>query len=53
VRGQVLNPHITEIDEGHPLMHAITLSDVFMDKSDVFAPDARRGESTVAFSVRD
>jgi hypothetical protein len=53
VRGDAANPHITEIDEGHPVMRWVTLGDVFMDKSDAFSPDARRGESTLAFSVRD
>jgi len=53
VRGQATNPHITEIDEGHPVMRWVTLTDVFMDKTDAFAPDPRRGESTLAFSVRD
>ena len=53
VRGEVAAPHITEIDEGHPVMRWLTLSDVYMDRSDAFAPDATRGESTLAFSVRD
>lgn len=53
VRGEVKNPHVTEADEGHPVMRWVTLSDVYMDKSEAFAPDARRGESTLAFSVTD
>jgi hypothetical protein len=53
VRGEVAAPHITEVDEGHPVMRWITLSDVYMDKSDAFTPDATRGESALAFSVRD
>jgi von Willebrand factor type A domain len=53
VRGEVAAPHITEVDEGHPVMRWVTLSDVYMDRSDAFAPDATRGESTLAFSVRD
>ncbi len=53
VRGEVASPHITEIDEGHPVMRWVTLTDVFMDKSGAFAPDAKKGESTIAFSVRD
>jgi Ca-activated chloride channel homolog len=51
VRGEVTNPHITEIDEGHPVMRWVTLSDVYMDKSEAFVPDPRKGESTLAFSV--
>ena len=53
VRGPVAAPHITEVDEGHPVMRWVTLSDVYMDKSDAFAPDATKGESALAFSVRD
>jgi hypothetical protein len=53
VRGTVANPHVTEVDEGHPVMRWLSLSDVFMDKTDAFTPDARKGESTLAFSVRD
>jgi Ca-activated chloride channel homolog len=50
---EIAAPHITEIDEGHPVMRWVSMSDVYMDKTLVFAPDARKGESTVAFSVRD
>jgi len=53
VRGQATNPHITEIDEGHPVMRWVTLTDVYMDKTDTFAPDPKKGESTLAFSVGD
>jgi hypothetical protein len=53
VRGEVTSPHITEADEGHPVMRWVTLSDVYMDRSDAFAPQAARGESTLAFSVTD
>ncbi|MGN6106840.1 MAG: vWA domain-containing protein [Kofleriaceae bacterium] len=53
LRGELANPRITEIDEGHPVMRWVSMSDVYMDKSGVFAPDARRGESSIAYSVRD
>ncbi|TMQ03972.1 MAG: VWA domain-containing protein [Deltaproteobacteria bacterium] len=53
IRGDVKNPHITEIDEGHPVMRWVSLSDVYMDRSSAFTPDARKGESTLAFSVTD
>jgi hypothetical protein len=53
VRGQTANPRITEIDEDHPVMRWVTMSDVFMDKSSVFVPDAKLGESALAYSVRD
>ena len=52
VRGEVAAPHITEVDEGHPVMRWVTLSDVYMDKTLVFAPEAKKGESTIAFAVR-
>lgn len=53
LRGEVASPHITEVDEGHPVMRWLSMSDVFMDKSATFAPDARKGESTLAFAVTD
>jgi hypothetical protein len=53
VRGETANPRITEIDEDHPVMRWVTMSDVFMDKSSVFIPDAKLGESALAYSVRD
>jgi hypothetical protein len=53
IRGETPNPRITEIDEGHPVMRWVTMSDVYMDKSNVFAIDPRRGESTLAYWVRD
>ena len=51
--GDAQTPHITEIDEAHPVMRWITMSDVYMDRSEVFAPDPKKGESTLAFSVVD
>jgi hypothetical protein len=53
IRGEARNPHITEIDEGHPVMRWVTLADVYVDKTSAFAPDPRKGESTLAFSVTD
>jgi hypothetical protein len=53
IRREIASPHITEVDEGHPVMRWVTLTDVFMDKTDSFAPDARKGESSLAFSVTD
>jgi Ca-activated chloride channel homolog len=50
---EIVAPHITEIDEGHPVMRWVSMSDVYTDKTLVFAPDARKGESTLAFAVRD
>lgn len=53
VAGELSSPRITEIDEGHPVMRWVTMSDVYMDKSNTFAIDARHGDSAVAYSVRD
>lgn len=53
IRGETMNPRITEIDDDHPVMRWVTMSDVFMDRSNVFAVDARRGESVLAYGVRD
>ncbi|HEX5059322.1 MAG TPA: VWA domain-containing protein [Kofleriaceae bacterium] len=53
VAGELPNPRITEIDEDHPTMRWITMSDVYTDKSNTFAVDSRKGESTIAYSVRD
>ena len=53
VRHTLSNPRITEIDEDHPVMRWVTMSDVYTDKSNVFQVDSKRGESTIAFSVRD
>ncbi len=53
IRREIVAPRITEVDEGHPVMRWVSMSDVYMDKTNVFAPDARKGESTIAFAVRD
>ncbi|HLL22361.1 MAG TPA: hypothetical protein VK427_09530, partial [Kofleriaceae bacterium] len=53
IRGRLASPRITELDEGHPVMRWVTMSDVYMDESSTFAVDPRRGESSLAYSVRD
>jgi hypothetical protein len=53
VKGELAGPRITEVDEGHPVMRWVTMSDVYMDKSAVFAVDPKKGESAVAYFVRD
>jgi len=53
IRRELPSPRVTEIDEDHPVMRWITMSDVYMDKSNVFAVDPRQGESALAYSVRD
>ncbi len=53
IRREIASPRITEVDEGHPVMRWVSMSDVYMDKTNVFAPDPKKGESTLAFAVRD
>jgi len=52
-RQQSGDPKITEIDEDHPVMRWLTMGDVHTDTTSVFTVDAKKGESTLAFSVRD
>ncbi len=53
VRSELSNPRITEIAEDHPVMRWVTMSDVYTDKSNTFAIDSKKGESAIAYSVRD
>lgn len=53
ITGTLPRPRITEIDEDHPVMRWVGLSDVNFDRSEVFAPDKARGETSLARSVRD
>jgi hypothetical protein len=53
IRGELARPRITDEDKTHPTMKWVTLSDVNIDTSRVFAPDPTKGEYTVASSVRD
>jgi Ca-activated chloride channel homolog len=53
IRREVDGPRITELDEGHPVMRWITMSDVYMDRTAVFAPNPRLGESALAYFVRE
>jgi Ca-activated chloride channel homolog len=53
ITGTLAKPRITEIDEDHPVMRWVGLSDVNFDRSEVFAPDRARGEAPLARSVRD
>jgi len=53
IRGELDKPRITEVDEGHPVMRWVTMSDVYTDKSNVFSVDPRKGESAIAYFARD
>jgi len=52
-RGVVPRPHITETDENHPVMRWVQLSDVNFDASEIFVPDKGKGETALAYFVRD
>src|SRR5205823_2891633 len=49
VRGQVKRPLLTELQEGHPLLRWITLTDVNIAESEVFGLE--RGDFALASSV--
>ncbi len=53
IRGEINGPRVTEIDSGHPIMRWVEMGDVYTDKSAVFAIDNKKGESAVAYYVRD
>jgi Ca-activated chloride channel family protein len=53
IRGEVQKPRVTEIEEAHPVMRWVGLSDVYIDKSNAFAIDRAKGETYLALSVRD
>jgi Ca-activated chloride channel homolog len=53
VTREAAKPRITDIDENHPVLRWVTLSDVNFDSSAVFSPDSTKGEFTLASSVRD
>jgi len=53
IRTEVNQPHITDLDDGHPVMRWITMSDVFMDKSAAFKIDPKKGEMSLARSIND
>lgn len=53
VAGSIARPRVTEVDEAHPVMRWVGMSDVNFDRSHVLAPDRDRGETALARSVRD
>ena len=50
---EVEDPHINEVDKDHPVMQWVTMADVHMDKSDVFAIDPKKSESALAYFAGD
>ena len=53
VAKEIEDPHINEVDKDHPVMQWVTMADVHMDKSDVFAIDPKKGESALAYFAGD
>lgn len=53
VRGQLARPRITDVNESHPVMRWLVLSDVNFDSASTFDLDRERGEVALASSVRD
>ncbi|HYU14506.1 MAG TPA: BatA and WFA domain-containing protein, partial [Candidatus Acidoferrum sp.] len=53
VEGSLAAPHITEVDENHPVMRWLVLSDVNFDRAARFDLDRAAGEVALALSVRD
>ncbi|MBA3540216.1 MAG: hypothetical protein H0T79_11365 [Deltaproteobacteria bacterium] len=51
--GDLPGPRITAVDEQHPVMKNLDLSNVQITSSVVFSPEPARGEAAVALSVRD
>jgi hypothetical protein len=52
VAGTLDKPRVTDLNEDHPVMRWVTLSDVYIDKSDVYAADPDKKEIWLARSVR-
>lgn len=53
VRSEVVNPHITDVNEDHPVMRWISMGDTHFDKTDVFEVDSGKGQTVLASSVRN
>ena len=53
LRTELPRPRITEVNDAHPVMKWVTMSDVNFDRSQVFAIDRSKGDVALALSVRD
>jgi hypothetical protein len=51
IRSEIKRPFITDTERDHPVMRWVTLSDVNIDASAIFAPAA--GDAVLARSIRD
>lgn len=53
IQGTVSRPRVTEVNESHPVMRWVVMSDVNFDESSHFAVDSGKGEVELAKYVRD
>ncbi len=53
IKKDLKDPHVTDIDEAHPLMRWIGLSDSHFDDTHGFAPDKGKGEVALASMAGD
>lgn len=53
IQGTIERPRVTEVNETHPVMRWVVMSDVNFDASAHFAVDSGRGEVSLARYVRD
>jgi von Willebrand factor type A domain len=47
------DPHITDVDDAHPVMKWVTLSDAHFDDTHVLVPDKGKGEQSLAAMAGD
>jgi hypothetical protein len=53
LRGQSARPRVTDVNESHPVMRWLVLSDVNFDSASVFDLEREKGDVLLASSVRD
>lgn len=52
IRGHITHPHITQVNDSHPVTRYLVMSDVNFDDSDVFSLDRDKGQVALAQAVR-
>jgi hypothetical protein len=52
IRGYLKRPRVTRVNDSHPVMRWLTMSDINFDQSAVFKLDRRKGEVGLAYSIR-
>jgi Ca-activated chloride channel homolog len=53
VKGEVTNPHITDVAEDHPVMRWVSMGDVHFDRTSVLEVERGKGQVVLASSVRN